>query len=351
LSYEPRSVSSAHSLDDHYYNPLGGRLAASNSCRVLLVDDDALVRARLSALLHASQYDVKLAATGAEAVRILDTTHCHIVLTDWQMPDMDGLALCRHIRLRHRESYIYVLMLTIRDSERDVMTGLAAGVDAYVAKGVTINDFLARLEIGRRITCDTSPVRGKNQNNYALSYTDPVTGAHNLGYLEHHLPRELARSRRYGHPLAILHCALNGFSRFDDQFGREAANEWLRTFVAGANGCIRQGDWLARTAGAEFMIVLPETPAKGAHCAAHKLRRLFGQHPLSTPDEPIGFTVDIGVTAVEAKHDSQSAAQVEAVLRVANCETHTSGGDRTNAVTKCCTSGPGARIGAKNGLN
>jgi two-component system cell cycle response regulator len=351
LSYEPRSVSSAKLPDDRHYHLTAGPFEVRNSCRVLLVDDDPLVRARLSALLNASQYDVELAATGEEAARILDATRCHIVLTDWQMPDMDGLALCRHIRLRHCESHIYVLMLTIRDGEHDIATGLAAGADAYVVKGATINDFLARLEIGRRITCDTYPALGKHHDNRALSHTDPVTGAHNLGYLMHHLPRELARSQRYGHPLAILHCALDGFNRFNEQFGHEAANEWLRTFVAGAAGCIRQGDWLARTSGAEFMIVLPETAAKGAHCAADKLRRLFVQHQLSTPAEPIGFTVGIGVTAVEAKHDSQSTAQVEAVLRVASRGACGSDGDHTKVGATICTSGSGAQIGAKNELN
>jgi diguanylate cyclase (GGDEF)-like protein len=160
-----------------------------------------------------------------------------------------------------------------------------------------------------------------------------------------------ARSQRYGHALAILHCALDGFNRFDDRFGHEAANDWLRAFVAGAAGCIRHADWLARTAGAEFVIVLPETTAKGAHCAAHKLRRLFAQHPPSTPAEPIGFTVSIRVTAVDAKHDSQSTAQVEAVLRAANRGTYASDGDHANADAMACTSGPSPRIGAKNVLN
>jgi hypothetical protein len=81
------------------------------------------------------------------------------------------------------------------------------------------------------------------------------------------------------------------------------------------------------------------------------LRQLFGQHPLSTPHEPIGFTVDIAVTAVEAKHDSQSMAQVKAVLRVANCEAYAGDGDHTNADAMTCTSGPSARTGAKNELN
>jgi len=61
-------------------------------CRILVVDDDALVRARLSTLLSAAHYQVELAATGIEALRVLDETPCDIVLTDWFMPDMDGLA-------------------------------------------------------------------------------------------------------------------------------------------------------------------------------------------------------------------------------------------------------------------
>jgi two-component system cell cycle response regulator len=354
LSNERSRALSEQSRNDSRYKSMTRRLEARDSCRVLVVDDDALVCARLSALLNASQYDVEVATTGKEALRILDATHCHIVLTDWQMPDMDGLALCRHIRLRRHESYIYVLMLTVRDTEHDVLTGLAAGADAYVVKGAKIDDILARLEIGRRITYEKSPLPANHRGNRSDSYTDPVTGAHNLGYLMHHLPRELARSQRYGHALAILHCDIDGFEPFHDRFGHEAGNDLLREFVAGADGLIRKGDWLARTDGAAFLIVLPETNAKGAHCAAHKLRQLFALHPLSTPAEPLGFTVSIGVTAVDAGHDAQSPAQIEAVLCAADRGKHAHGqlhGNQARADKPARTGGPGARVGGKNGLN
>jgi two-component system, cell cycle response regulator len=334
LSNEHRRALSEQSRDDSRCKLLTQRLEARDSCRVLVVDDDALVRARLSALLNAAQYDVEVATTGEEALHILDAKHCHIVLTDWQMPDMDGLALCRHIRLRHHEGYIYVLMLTIRDGESDAMTGLAAGADAYLIKGASIDDILARLEIGRRITYENSPFSTNRRENLSGSYTDPVTGAHNLGYLVHHLPRELARSQRHGHALAILHCHIDGFEQFRERFGHEAANDLLRTFVAAAEGRIRQGDWLARTSGAAFLIVLPETAVNGAHCAAQHLRELFTMHLLTTPAEPIGFTVSIAVTAVDAKYDVQSTAQIDALLYEANR-----------------ASVPRSRLGGKNGLN
>jgi two-component system, cell cycle response regulator len=353
VSNERSSAFSAPSRDYSHHNPLTRQLEVRESCRVLVVDDDALVRARLSALLNASQYEVEVAATAEDALRILDATHCHIVLTDWQMPDMDGLALCRLIRRRDYESYIYVLMLTIRDTEHDVMTGLAAGADAYVVKGAAVDSILARLKIARRITYEQAPPRANGRVGRSLSHADPVTGAHNFDYLMQHLPRELARSQRSGHSLAILTCDIDGFHQFADRFGHGAANEWLREFVAGAGGCIRQGDWIARTGGGAFVIVLPETAAKGAHRAAQKLRQLFAPHPMSTPAEPIGFTVSIGVTAVEAKCDPQSAEQIQAVLRAAARETYANkclDGDQA-AGTVTCTSEPTAPIGGKYGLN
>jgi diguanylate cyclase (GGDEF)-like protein len=352
LSSELSSASSVQARDDSRRNVSTQEREERDSCRVLLVDDDALVLARLSALLHASDYEVEVASTGEEALRILDSTHCHIVLTDWQMPDMDGLALCRHIRLGDHENYVYVLMLTVRDTEHDVMIGLAAGADDYMVKGTTINDILARLEIGRRITQSKSTHRAKSPGNRGLSYTDPLTGAHNLGYLAEHLPRELARSQRYGHALAILHCDVDR-PGVNGHFSHASTNGLLRMLVAGAESVIRKGDWLARTAGASFMIVLPETTALGAHCAAHKLRQFFAK-PLSTGAEHLGFTVSIGVTAVDAGHDALGTAQIDALLRMADRGTHADrlfGAQADGDAVAAWASGFGSEVGGKNGLN
>ena len=165
------------------------RLESLNPCRVLVVDDDDLVRARLSALLRMSQFDVETAGSGEEALRIMNSVPCQILLTDWQMPDMDGLALCRNIRAGTRENYVYVVMLTVRDSKEDLLTGLAAGADDYVVKGAPIEEILARLEIARRITHVETSLRASNRENRRLAVTDPLTGCNNLRYLIKYLPR------------------------------------------------------------------------------------------------------------------------------------------------------------------
>jgi diguanylate cyclase (GGDEF)-like protein len=307
-------------LSHHYGADLndainGQRYAAPHACRVLVVDDDDLARTRLSALLSASQFEVEAAATGAEALRVLDRTHCQVVLTDWQMPDMDGLTLCRHVRLRVQDSYTYVVMLTIRNTQDDMLTGFAAGADDYVVKGATISEILARVEIGRRISRRDNALRITNRENSHLSYSDPVSGAYNIAYLVQHLPRELARSQRHGHALAVLHCDIDGFRKINDHFGYEVGDALLRAFVTRTGSCIRNGDWLARTGDDEFMLILPETSAKGAHRVAHKLQQQFALHPLATPAGPIAFTASIEVTAIDAKRDFDSTLQIHALLR------------------------------------
>jgi DNA-binding response OmpR family regulator len=119
---------------------------------VLVVDDDELILSRLISLLERGGYEAYAARSGEDAMRVLDEMDCHIVVTDWHMPDMDGLDLCRSIRSSADKAYIYILMLTVRDGSGDIVAGLSAGADDYAVKGATAEEILARLEVGKRIT-------------------------------------------------------------------------------------------------------------------------------------------------------------------------------------------------------
>ncbi len=298
---------------------LSHQLGAAQACRVLVVDDDELVRARLKFYLEKSKYDVVVAASGEEALQILSATHCQVVLTDWQMSDMDGLALCRLVRNSASESYVYVMMLSVRGSKQDIILGLAAGADDYVVKGAPIEEILARVEIGRRITHVEYSLRTSNRENRRLAVTDSLTGAHNLRYLMKHLPRELSRSQRYRHPLAILSCDIDGFKQVNDRFGHAVGDLVLQAFVARSSKSLRKAsDWLARKGGDEFVIVLPETNLQGANLVAQKLLHAYTASPVVTHVGPVHFGVSIGVTAVEATHTLAGAPGVEELLRAAD---------------------------------
>ena len=138
------------------------QLESPNGCRVLVVDDDLVVRSQLVALLQMDNHEVYAARSGREALELLQSTCCEIMLTDWQMPDMDGLSLCRQARAKHGEAYLYIMMLNARGNQPDMLAGLAAGVDDYVFKGASWEEILARIAFGRRIMRREQPVPNSN---------------------------------------------------------------------------------------------------------------------------------------------------------------------------------------------
>jgi diguanylate cyclase (GGDEF)-like protein len=310
-------------------------LPEASRCRVLIVDDDELVLRRLSTLVQLGGYEIFTATSGAAALRILNATPCQIVLTDWRMPDMDGLALCCELRLRANDSYIYILLLTVRSSRSDIVAGLAAGADDYVVKGATTEELLARIGVGRRITNLERSLRASNRENRRMSVTDALTGVRNRRFLMKYLPRELERARASGKSLAILSCDIDHFKRVNDEFGHEAGDEVLKEFVKLAASCIRQStDWIARSGGEEFVLVLPETDLHGAQHVAERVREVLTTATISTCCGDVAITVSVGVSALETERELNEASVLE-LLRAADRGLYASkrlGRDRATAV-------------------
>ena len=119
--------------------------------RILVVDDDQV---GIEILLHTLKEDghqVLTAADGAEALRILEREAVRMVITDWMMPNVDGLELCRRIRLLALPFYVFIIMLTARRKTQDVIAGLSAGADEFLAKPVDPAELKIRVRTGERI--------------------------------------------------------------------------------------------------------------------------------------------------------------------------------------------------------
>lgn len=286
-------------------------------CEVLLVDDDELVRERLTLLLEKAGYLVTLVQSGAEALQMLDSQPYSILITDWEMPNMDGLALTRNVRQRRGEGYIYILLLTVRDSKRDVVTGLQAGADDYILKGAPPEELLARLETARRITILERSLRMANRENRRLATVDALTGVRNRRYLMKYLPREYQRCRRYNHPIAVLACDLDHFKLINDRFGHDAGDDVLREFCLRSGIYLRESDWLARSGGEEFIAVLPETDLVGAEVVAERIRAALATQPIRTASGPLEATVSIGAAAIDATQAASHLDHTE-ILRAAD---------------------------------
>jgi two-component system cell cycle response regulator len=282
-------------------------------CTVLLADDDEILREQLAALISDAGYVVRTATSGEEALREYDRDPARIVISDWEMPDMDGIALCRNLRARKSPGYTFVLLLTVRRNKRDVIAGLGAGADDYIVKGASAEEILARLNVGRRITGLEHSLRASNLENRKLAFTDALTGVYNRRFLMKHLPKEFERCRRYEHPLSVLVCDLDRFKLINDGYGHEIGDSVLRLFCQRASHELRASDWVARTGGEEFVIVLPETDHEGAKIVAEKIRSAMAAKQVSVGSSSFATTVSIGYSSVDTAADLKTFTYDELV--------------------------------------
>src|SRR5689334_6434309 len=114
--------------------------------RVLLAEDDALTRLVLETELRGWGYDVTSVADGLAAWKLLEEVPTPLLLLlDWTMPGMDGLQICRNLRERSAEPYVYTLLVTAHSNHEDVIRGLEAGADDYLVKPFDPPELKARL--------------------------------------------------------------------------------------------------------------------------------------------------------------------------------------------------------------
>ena len=251
---------------------------------ILLAEDDPVTRMLMTRFLKNAGYEVDAVANGSEALDKMTKRYYPMLVTDWEMPEMDGIALCNAVRNMQLDGYVYALLLTARDAKEHIIAGLEAGADDYLVKPVHEAELIARLNAGRRILALEHSLRVANQRNRILSITDALTGAYNRRYLMEQLPREFERCRRYAIPLSVLMCDLDHFKQVNDQRGHAAGDDVLQQFACRAQKFIRNNsDWIARYGGEEFLIVLPETSHAGAVLVAEKIRQLVGSSPFATP--------------------------------------------------------------------
>lgn len=120
--------------------------------RILLVDDDELLRRAVAAYLRACGHEVVCAANGADGLAALSgDLSLSLLVTNWLMPVMDGLALCRAARALPRPRYLPILLLTARSQKNDLVEGLNAGADAFLTKPVDFGEVDAHLRVVQRI--------------------------------------------------------------------------------------------------------------------------------------------------------------------------------------------------------
>jgi len=146
--------------------------------KIVAVDDDPVSLALLQGLLTESGHDVSTASNGREAIDFLQSNQANLLVSDWMMPEVNGIELCKWIRQQSFSSYLYVIMLTSRNEREDLLTGLAAGADEFLGKPVDPEELNMRIRTAERIlSLESRDVTIFSMARLAES-RDPETGHH-----------------------------------------------------------------------------------------------------------------------------------------------------------------------------
>jgi two-component system NtrC family sensor kinase len=118
---------------------------------ILIAEDDYYSRTILQKILDKFGHKTEAVDNGLKAWDLFQEKDFSMIISDWMMPEMDGLTLCRKIREMELSRYIYILLLTAKDSKQDTVTGFEAGADDYVVKPFEPEELMARIRAGQRI--------------------------------------------------------------------------------------------------------------------------------------------------------------------------------------------------------
>lgn len=267
---------------------------------ILIAEDHPALRRQLELTLEKAGFSVTAAENGRAALDLLKERFFPIVVTDWMMPEMDGIQLCESIRALPVEGYIYIVLLTSKSAKDDIVAGLRAGADDFLSKPFHPAELIARLSTAKRILELEHSLRRANTEIKALSILDPLTGIYNRNYLNDHLPKEIIRAQKYARSLSIVLCDIDRFKSINDTYGHLAGDRALIEFVQCISSSIRLDvDWIARFGGDEFVIVLPETTVTGGNEAAKRFADDIRRRTIEVRGENISLSATFGVTGFD----------------------------------------------------
>jgi diguanylate cyclase (GGDEF)-like protein len=268
--------------------------------RVLIADDDAMTRKILQSWLEEWGYHVTVVEDGAKAWSILQTEYPpELLILDWVMPEIDGMELCHRIRGSQHSFYQYILLVTANEEEHDVVRGLEAGADDYLAKPLDKNELRARLHVGQRIlTLQRDLIQAREDLRFQATH-DALTGILNRGTIMDLLHRELSRAARSQSSTGILILDLDHFKQVNDSHGHLTGDAVLKEVARRISHAVRAYDLVARYGGEEFLVVLPGCDKNQTQRCAERVRAAVAGTPITVRGIEVSATASIGATVAD----------------------------------------------------
>jgi two-component system cell cycle response regulator len=264
--------------------------------KILIADDEALSRRLLEKTLERAGYEVVAVENGRAAVRQLcQADGPRLALLDWVMPELDGPGVCREVRRQQDESYVYMVLLTSKESKEDIVAGLESGADDYLTKPFNVDELKARLRTGERILhLEGRLVEAREMMRFKATH-DALTSIWNRGVIMDLLGRELMRSQREEGCTIVLLGDVDHFKSVNDTHGHLVGDEVLQEIARRLLLSIRSYDFVGRYGGEEFLLVLNNCKPQFAESRAEDIRRVVGNRPIQTLAGPLQITMSFGL--------------------------------------------------------
>jgi two-component system cell cycle response regulator len=264
--------------------------------KILIADDETMSLRLLEKTLQRAGYEVTAVENGALAREALCRTDGpRLALLDWEMPELDGPGVCREVRKKSDRSYVYIILLTSKESKGDIVHGLESGADDYLTKPFDAEELKARLRTGIRILqLEDKLVEAREEMRFKATH-DPLTSLWNRGVIMDLLGRELARSQRGHSSTSILLCDLDHFKSVNDTYGHTVGDEVLREATRRLLGSVRSYDYVGRYGGEEFLLILSNCDPNFGLARAEAIREAISNRPVQTACGPLAVTMSVGL--------------------------------------------------------
>jgi len=298
---QPGSDIQSANLSDH---------ADSSSLRILVVDDDRSILMLLQHLLIKMGHTVVTAKNGLEGLGKVADFKPQLIITDWVMPEMDGIEFCKALRKNPAAKDIYVVIVTAQVSTEQLVEAFEAGADDYINKPLNFKVLGARLRAGQRVVqlqeeleFDRRQLRrfaaeleASNQHLQQLALTDVLTELPNRRNANEQLDREWAIAERTGRPLSCMMIDIDYFKLINDTYGHNVGDDVLKQLANVLRSTVRKQDMVCRLGGEEFLVICPDSPPENAFQYAERLRLSVAASNINSEVAPnIRITVSIGL--------------------------------------------------------
>jgi two-component system cell cycle response regulator len=296
--------------------------------KILIAEDDPISRRVLETNLLEWGYEVLVASDGGEAWEIIQQPESpSLIISDWMMPRMDGLALCREIRNMEKSEYIYFIILTAKGEKKNIIEGLEAGADDFLTKPFNQEELKYRTRIGERII-------NLERRIMELANTDPLTNLLNRRAFMERMGPEMSRAQRDKKPLSLILTDIDHFKRVNDTYGHQAGDLVLQRFAGQLTTSARPYDFVGRHGGEEFVICLPGADGRQAGSVAERMRRQIEDMEIMLPDESrsIRITASFGT----ASYSGESGKNGDLLIKRADDALYLAKNKGRNCVCNSC---------------